>query len=48
MGRVVLGMRTGGLVYAMGRGLTGVFQARSDLLTQIPSKQDLEKVPEGT
>lgn len=47
-GRLVLGTRTGGLVYAMGRGLPGVFQARSDLLTQIPSKHDLEKVREGT
>lgn len=47
-GRLVLGTRTGGLVYAMGRGLPGVFQARSDLLTQIPSKQNLEKIREGT
>jgi hypothetical protein len=47
-GRLVLGTRTGGLVYAMGRGLPGVFQARSDLLTQIPSKTSLEKIREGT
>lgn len=47
-GRVVIGTRTGGLVYAMGHGLPGVFQARSDLLAQIPSKSELEKVPEGT
>ncbi|MEP6887648.1 MAG: DUF4340 domain-containing protein [Nitrospirales bacterium] len=47
-GRLVLGTRTGGLVYAMGRGLPGVFQARSDLLTQIPSKHGLEKIREGT
>ena len=47
-GRLVLGTRTGGLVYAMGRGLSGVFQARSDLLTQIPSKHGLEKIREGT
>jgi hypothetical protein len=47
-GRLVLGTRTGGLVYAMGRGLPGVFQARSDLLTQIPLKQELEKIPAGT
>jgi hypothetical protein len=47
-GRLVLGTRTGGLVYAMGRGLPGVFQARSDLLTQIPSKHGLAKIREGT
>jgi len=44
-GRLVLGTRTGGLVYAIGRGLPGVFQARSDLLTQIPSKSDLINTP---
>jgi hypothetical protein len=47
-GRLVLGTRTGGLAYAMGRGLPGIFQVRSDLLTQIPPKQDLEKVPGRT
>jgi hypothetical protein len=47
-GRLVLGTRAGGLIYAMGRGLPGVFQARADLLTQIPSRHDLEKVLEGT
>jgi hypothetical protein len=40
-GRLVLGLRTGGLVYAMGKALPGIYQARSDLLTQIPAKQDL-------
>lgn len=47
-GRLVLGTRTGGLVYAMGRALPGIFQARSDLLTQVPSRHDLEKTREGT
>jgi hypothetical protein len=47
-GRLILGMRAGGLVYAMGRGLPGVFQARSDLLTQIPLKHELEKTPGST
>lgn len=47
-GRLVVGTRTGGLAYAMGRGLPGVFQVRSDLLTQIPSKSELEKSLEGT
>lgn len=41
-GRLVLGTRSGGLVYAMGQGLTGIFQARADLLTQIPTKADLK------
>ncbi|MBM4125529.1 MAG: DUF4340 domain-containing protein, partial [Nitrospira sp.] len=41
-GRLMLGSSSGGLVYAMGQGLTGVFQARADLLTQIPSKADLK------
>lgn len=40
-GRLVLGTRTGGLVYAMGQGLPGIYQARSDILTQIPAKRDL-------
>jgi hypothetical protein len=47
-GRLILGTRAGGLVYAMGRGLPGVFQARSDLLTQIPLKHELEKTPGST
>jgi len=42
-GRLVLGTATGGLVYAMGHsGLPGIFQARADLLTQIPAKSDLK------
>ncbi|TAJ33342.1 MAG: DUF4340 domain-containing protein [Nitrospirae bacterium] len=41
-GRLVLGSSSGGLVYAMGQGLTGIFQARADLLTQIPAKADLK------
>jgi hypothetical protein len=32
----------------MGHALPGVFQARSDLLTQIPSKDSLAKIREGT
>jgi hypothetical protein len=39
-GRLVLGSREGGLVYAMGQ-LPGIFQARADILTQIPTKRDL-------
>jgi hypothetical protein len=40
-GRLVLGTREGGLVYAMGQGLQGIYQVRPDLLTQIPSLKDL-------
>lgn len=42
-GRLVLGTTSGGLVYALGhQGLPGIFQARADLLTQIPAKTDLK------
>lgn len=41
-GRLVLGTTSGGLVYAMGQGLPGIYQARSDLLSQIPTKTDLK------
>ncbi|TAJ10324.1 MAG: DUF4340 domain-containing protein [Nitrospirae bacterium] len=42
-GRLVLGTSSGGLVYAMGHlGLPGIFQARADLLSQIPAKADLK------
>jgi hypothetical protein len=40
-GRLTLGNHVGNLVYATGQRLQGVFQARPDLLTQIPSKADL-------
>ena len=40
-GRVALGTHVGGLVYATGQGLPGIFQARADLLTQIPAKSEL-------
>lgn len=40
-GKLLLGNKTSGLVYAMGSGLTGIYQARSDLLTQIPDKNSL-------
>ena len=39
--RLVLGNKTSGLVYAMGSNLTGIFQARADLLNQIPDKDSL-------
>jgi len=40
-GRVALGKSDKGLVYAMGAGLPGVHQARSIILTQIPSRNQL-------
>jgi hypothetical protein len=39
--RLVLGNTVSGLVYAMGSGLPGIYQARADLLTQIPDKDSL-------
>jgi hypothetical protein len=43
--RLILGNKTSGLVYAMGSGLPGIYQARSDLLTQIPRKDALFEKP---
>ena len=40
-GKLILGNHVGNLVYATGGRLQGVFQVRSDLLNQIPSKADL-------
>ncbi len=40
-GRLLLGTKVGGLVYVMGEGLPGIYQARSDILTQIPAQQEL-------
>jgi len=40
-GRLILGTRKRGLVYAKGAGLPGVYQARSTILTQIPSLAQL-------
>jgi hypothetical protein len=44
-GRLTLGKKVNGLVYAMGQVLHGIFQARSDILTQIPSKAELARQP---
>ncbi len=41
VGRLTLGNQVGGLVYAVGQRLSGVFQARADLLTQVPSRTSL-------
>jgi hypothetical protein len=40
-GRLLLGKSSKGLVYATGTGLPGVHQARSIILTQIPSRRQL-------
>ena len=40
-GRVALGTKTGGLVYAMGNGIPGIYQVRADILSQIPSPTEL-------
>lgn len=39
--RVLLGNKTSGLVYAMGSGLPGIYQARADILNQIPDRASL-------
>lgn len=44
-GRLTLGTKVGGLAYAMGQGLPGIYQVRSDLLAQVPSKQALLAKP---
>ena len=45
-GRLLLGKADHGLVYATGAGLPGIFQARSTILTQIPSKQEIIDIPQ--
>jgi hypothetical protein len=40
-GRLVLGNKVNGLIYAMGQALPGIFQVRSDILTQTPAQKDL-------
>ncbi len=40
-GKLSVGNQSGGLAYAVGQRLQGIFQIRADLLTQIPAKNDL-------
>ena len=40
-GKLLLGSQSGGLVYAMGHRLPGIYQIRADLLKQIPAKDEL-------
>lgn len=44
-GKLSIGSHANGLAYAMGQRIPGIFQIRADLLTQIPSKQDLLAKP---
>ena len=46
-GRLTLGSQAGNLIYATGERLQGVFQARPDLLNQIPAKAELLAKPAG-
>ena len=45
-GRLLIGKADHGLVFVTGAGLPGIFQARSNILTQIPSKQELIEIPQ--
>jgi hypothetical protein len=40
-GKLSIGSHADGLAYAMGQRISGIFQIRADLLTQIPAKNDL-------
>jgi len=40
-GRLSIGSHADGLAYAMGQRISGIFQIRADLLTQIPQKSEL-------
>lgn len=40
-GRLLLGKKTGGLVYAMGQGLPGIYRALAFILDQIPTQNEL-------
>ncbi len=49
-GKLSIGTHADGLAYAMGQRIPGIFQIRADLLTQIPTKNELlaaksEKAP---
>ena len=45
-GRLVLGNQSSGLVYAIGQAMPGIFQARADILTQVPEQSSLIKPAE--
>lgn len=41
VGKLSIGNQSGGLAYAIGQRLQGIFQIRADLLSQVPAKNDL-------
>ena len=41
VGKLSVGNQTGGLAYAIGQRFPGIFQIRADLLSQVPTKNDL-------
>ena len=45
--RLLLGNQSDGLVYAKGQGLTGIYRARADILTQIPPRETLLNATPG-
>ncbi len=47
-GKLALGNQVGGLVYAIGQRLPGIYQVRADILTQVPSRKDLVAKSERT
>jgi hypothetical protein len=44
-GKLSIGNQSGGLAYAIGQRLQGIFQIRADLLSQVPAKNDLLAKP---
>jgi hypothetical protein len=47
-GRLIFGKREKGLVYAKGANLSGLYQVRSTILDQIPTKDQLTQSPSST
>jgi hypothetical protein len=47
-GRLILGKREKGLVFAKGAGLPGLYQVRSTILDQVPTKTQLTRRPDST
>jgi hypothetical protein len=47
IGKLALGTSANGLIYAMGQGLPGIYQARADIVSQIPDKRSLAAAGAG-
>ena len=45
LGRVALGKQTGGLAYAQGSAMPGIFEVRADILNDLPKKEELKAHP---